>query len=184
MIQMFKDLDVYPEDVRLKVRKLLRDYALEIYQNEWRLMDQGKESEAAQDLYYNLWQNYADYTPITDKQKIWYQESISKLNELSAYRTTRIFNTGPVLGPLMWTLLIAGAIITIIFMYFFYAEYAPAQYLMTALLSGSIGFMLFLIMSLEGVYSGDTSVHPDELKRAIERFDTSMDQGETKKANP
>lgn len=175
MMNLFRDVAPFSKEERLKVRTLIKDYAKAVLDSEWSSLALEEESEKARDIFYQLWKTYADLKPQTDQQKIWYQESISKLNDLSILRTKRIFNSTHALGPMMWTLLIIGAFITIVFMYFFYADHIVLQCVMISFLAGTIAFMLFLIMSLEGIYRGDISVKPTEIEKAIIRFEATMD---------
>jgi hypothetical protein len=167
--ELFRDATVFPE--AKQIRKVIHDYAVSVHDKEWQMMASQQESEEARGLYDQIWNTYTKLNPTTDKEKIWYQESLSKLNDLSMQRINRLFAMERSFGSLMWTLLIAGGIVTISFMCFFYADNQIAQSLMTVLLSGTIAFMLFLIMSLEGVYAGDVRVMATPLERVIQRFD-------------
>lgn len=174
MYELFRDTSVFPEETRLKLRGIIRDYAHEVLTNEWVLMAENKESENARDLMYNLWLAYSDYTPQTDKEKIWYTESLSKLNDLGDFRLVRIYNFNQSLGPMMWTILVIGAAVTIMFMYFFFADDGRLQSLMTIFLSGTIGFMLYLVFSMDTIYAGTVSIKPDMLENLVQRFDETL----------
>lgn len=176
LVELFRNASPFPKDTQTKVRTLLRDYAEEIYSREWELLARAEQSPEAFAIYQKIWEAYAAYVPKTEHEMAWYKESITKLNELSKQRTKRIFNSHLGLGGLMWTVLIFGAIATMSFMCFFYADSSWIHLTMTALLSGMIGFMLFLILSLGGIYGGDIKIYPEDLKRAVEQFNRVLDQ--------
>lgn len=174
LIELFRDTAVFPAADKRVIQRLIHDYAEAIYGDEWPKMAQGEESELAKEFYRALWEAYKNFTPRSDKEKIWYQESLSKLNQLSQERITRLFTMRQSLGPMMWTLLLMGAFITVFFMCFFSTENRKGQAIMMGLLSGTIAFMLFLIMNLEGVYSGNVQVRATEFQEAIAHFEESL----------
>lgn len=172
--ELFRDASVFPQEEQDKLRKILRAYAVAVHDEEWKSMSNQLESHKARELYDQIWETYANFNPQAGKQSLWYQQSLNKLNDLSAQRMNRLYTMQRTLGPLMWTLLIAGGIVTVSFMCFFFAESQIAQSLMTLFLSGTIAFMLFLIMSLEGIYTGDIRVVATPLQKTIERFDGTL----------
>jgi hypothetical protein len=174
LADLFRDAAVFQESDQRDVRRVLRNYAKALHEREWKSMASQEESEVAKGYYDQIWYTYKKLTPQSDKERIWYRESLAKLNDLSEERTQRLFSMTNTLGPIMWTLLLGGAIVTILFMCFFSADSRIAQILMTLCLSGTIAFMLFLIMSLEGIYAGDYHVVSTPLKNIIERFDAML----------
>lgn len=176
ILELFRDTGAYPKEQRLKLGTLIRDYAKDIYETEWDLMAKNEQSQKAQALYHDIWKAYATYVPATEQEMVWYKESISKLNDLSKQRTVRIFNSRLGLGGLMWTVVILGAIATVSFMCFFYADSSLIHLAMTALLSGIIGLVLFLIMSIGDIYSGDIKVSPEDLKRVVDIMNSALEE--------
>lgn len=174
MSELFRDTLVFPKGDRDKLQQLIREYTIAVRDDEWEKMGVNQESQIAKQAYYNLWGAYAEAKPSNEKELAWYNLSLERMNELSVERVTRLFNTQQYLGPLMWTLLLGGAFITIFFMLFFFADSVVSQAIMTGLLSGIIAFMLFLIMSLEGIYDGDIRVRATEFKKSVNRFDEMM----------
>ena len=71
----------------------------------------------------------------------------------------------------MWSLLLIGAAITISFMFFFGLENLCSQMLMTALLTGYLSFLLYLVYSLDHVYEGSEGIKPVALEQVYSLFD-------------
>lgn len=170
LIELFRDSSAFPLVNQKTIRKLIQEYAKAIYNDEWAKMARAEESDLAKEIYLDLWASYRDFTPSNDKERIWYQQSLSKLNDLSQERIIRLFAMKQSLGPMMWTLLLMGAFITVFFMCFFSTENEWGQAMMMTLLSGTIAFMLFLVMNLEGIYTGDVQVRATEFRDAIAHF--------------
>lgn len=73
---------------------------------------------------------------------------------------------------MLWALLVSGALIIVLFMYFFYVESFFVHALLTAFVAGTVSFMLFLILSLDTAYSGYVRVDTSEIHKTLERFET------------
>lgn len=172
MLELYRDAEVFSPEERDRVRAQIKSYAGLVYKEEWGLMAQQVESQKAYDHLLTLWREYYKIEPKTEREKAWFQESLQKMNELAEARVIRLFNTTQSLSGLMWTMLVAGAVITIVFMYFFSVESGAAHVLLTALLAGVISFMLFLVLSLDSAFSGDVHVEPTEILKTMERFET------------
>jgi hypothetical protein len=68
--------------------------------------------------------------------------------------------------------LIGGAVVTVLFTYFFGIKNLRAQLAMTALYVVSIGFVLFLVAAVEYPYSGTVEVTPEAMEAVLRRIDT------------
>jgi len=66
--------------------------------------------------------------------------------------------------PLLWFVLIGGALATISFTFLFGAENLKAQIIMVVLLSAVISLILFTIMSLDFPFTGAVSISPEPFK--------------------
>lgn len=174
LIDLFRDAAVFDPEMTNTIRNAIIDYTRYVIDEEWNIFA-SKEFSSQPQIMHNLWRAYTDIQPSTDSQKIWLAESVRKLNEFSNIRLERIYNSKGSIGEMMWTFLLAGAIVVTSFMYFFYTENMLAQSLMTAFLAGTIAFMLFLVFQLDNIYYGDVSVKPTYLKKALHFFEKGGD---------
>ena len=71
------------------------------------------------------------------------------------------------LHPVMWVLLIVGAVATIGSMYFFEVEATWLHGLLSALVGGVLGLTLFVIYDLDDPFDGVWFVGPDPIVRAV-----------------
>jgi hypothetical protein len=171
IVDLYRDVAIFPDELKKEIRAHIKDYAMTVLNEEWKLMAQGEISMHARNLIQEIWRDFYKLDPTTEKEKLWLGEAIDKLNGLSTARIERIDSSRESLGSLMWTFLIAGGAITIFSMYFFSVERIELHLVMTALLSGSVAFMIFLILSLDTVFYGDVSIKPDALERVVNLFD-------------
>jgi len=68
----------------------------------------------------------------------------------------------------MWVLLIGGAIVTVVFTYFFSTPNIRAQYIMTAMYTACITFVLLLVGLLRSPFAGGVHVTPEAFETSLE----------------
>jgi len=70
-----------------------------------------------------------------------------------------------------WIVLCTGAVITIVFTYFFRLESHRIQLAMTGMVALLIALNLYLIVLFAAPYSGDLRVKPDPIVKDLDAFD-------------
>ena len=116
----------------------------------------------------DIWNAYYAYTPTTDKERIWYSESLDKLSAFSNARMTRIFNAQNSVGASRWALLLFGGIILIAIPCFFRVEYLVYKLILTLFLANLVAFMLFITHSLDHPFSGQQKIDSFPYEYALE----------------
>lgn len=168
---LYRDADYLPPNSHDHIRSALRKYVDYVIQIEWKDPGSQKNRLGSQKILRDLWNSYYSVDLQDAKMRIWYQQSISKLDQLMNARLARQFSAKEHLGGMMWSLLIIGAVITIGFMFFFGLENIHSQMLMTALLAGYLSFMLYLVFSLDHVFTGPKAIQSEIFEQAIVTFD-------------
>lgn len=171
LADLYRDAGIFPEDTLQAIRNDIEEYVQAVINQEWEEMVRGKHSLDAMYKVQSLWHRYYDFTPKTEKEKIWYSLSIERLNNLVNYRLQRLYFSKETLDPMMWTLLLGGAWVVIAFMYFFGLESLSAHILMTALLTGCITFILLIIIFFDNGFLGNEGITPHAFKRIQTSFD-------------
>ncbi len=162
------------EPVRRQALEAARDYARAVIDREWDLMATGKASSRAFELVEQLWQVLAGAEPKTAREEALYGEAVARFNDFSDARTDLLQNSRTRLPPILWILLVTGALSNVGSMYFFGLESFASLALMTASLAGAIAFVLFLIYDLDHSFSGDWLVTPEPMRRVLEQFEKEM----------
>jgi hypothetical protein len=168
---LLRDAETLPEAPRRQLQEHLLTYAKSVIEQEWQTMAKGQQSPATTEAYNNIWKVYYDLQPQSEREKIFYQEAIDGLGELSHSRRFRLLSSRSGLPVTLWVLLIGGGCIAVGFTYLFGIESARTQTLMVASLAGLIGFTLFLIISLDYPFSGDLRIEPEAIKSVIEMWE-------------
>ncbi len=167
LIDLSRDARIFPEENRAEIQSLLKEYIIYVIREEWGSIDIHLK---AQDLFRRIWDAYYRIDLSSEKIALWYQASIEKLDRLMNARLSREYSSWDRLSNMMWSLLIIGALITVGFMFFFGLDDMRMQMLMTALLSGYLSFMLFLVFTLDHVFLEPEGVKPIAFEKILPLF--------------
>lgn len=170
LADLYREAAFFPPEGTRAIRSSLRAYVQFVIEKEWNHQTHKKINIQAHKIMEQIWNSYYQIDLTDEKTRIWYQESISKLDAFMDARLSRQFNSWEHLGSMMWTILIVGGMITICFMYFFGLERMPAQMVMIALLAGYISLMLYLVYCLDNVFKGPEGITPAAYEEIIELF--------------
>lgn len=171
LADLYRDASFFPPKSKEEIRASLRNYVDYVVQKEWQSSRKEKRHIASQSIMEQIWKSYYNVELTSEKTDIWYTASVDKLNALMNARLTRQFHSWNHLGPMMWSLLIVGALITVGVMFFFGLENLRSQMIMTALVVGYISFMLYLVYSLDHVFTGPGGIKPVALEEVAGLFD-------------
>lgn len=149
------------------VYDLTDEYAKAVIEDEWKKMARGLPSERVSEAAKKLFALYTYYTPRTDTDMVFFEESVKKLNQMLELRRARLVDSRSGIHPIMWFVLMAGSASTIVFAFFFGSDNLRSQIIMTSLLSVVIGLILFMILVFDFPFTGDTSVGPDAFKTML-----------------
>lgn len=168
---LLRDAEALPEAPRRQLQERLLTYAKSVVEQEWQTMANGQQNAATTEAYNHIWKAYYELQPQSEREKIFYQETIKGLGELSHSRRFRMLSSRSSLPVALWVLLIGGGCIAVGFTYLFGIESARTQAFMVASLAGLIGFILFLIISLDYPFSGDLRIRPEAIKSVIQLWE-------------
>ena len=161
LADLYRDAQVFPDDVRRELETQLRAYATLVAEKEWAAMAEQRPSPETWEAYNRLWRTYHLFQPQTDHEKIWYAQSLTKLNELGDQRRLRLLSSrSDGIPGVMWIVLLGAGVITIGFSFLFGTKSAKAQVLMTSGLAMTIALVLFSIMALEQPFRGSPAWSP------------------------
>jgi uncharacterized protein DUF4239 len=173
LADLYRDSRVFPPEVRNAVELRVREYTRLVVDKEWPAMAGGKSSSETWDEYNRLWRTYHEFQPQSDHQRIWYAESLERLNALADVRRDRLLRVRSGVPTVMWGVLLGGGAITIGFSFLFGMRNARAQVFMTGGLALMIGVALLSILALEKPFAGITRVHPEafhQIARILEQW--------------
>ena len=168
---LYRASQALPEPAGSRLRAQARDYVRTMVDLEWPAMARGQTSPESKRAVDALWATVLTHQPVTDNERIVQGEIMRRMGELNDNRRLRELAATTSLPHVMWALLAGGAIISVLFTYFFSTKNARAQYAMTGLYVASIAFVLVLISVLDLPFSGNVYVTPHAFENALETFE-------------
>src|SRR4051812_44291333 len=133
-----------------ELRRNLESYARFVATREWSAMANHQHEDVRTDgALEGVGKAYRSLPPEGPPQQAFYADSIRRLNDLQKARADRLEASSSQLPDALWGVLIARAVITVGFTYFFGLANVRAQALMVTALASMIGLTLFLIFSLD-----------------------------------
>ena len=169
-ISLYRDAVVFGTDTA--IRPSLRDYATSVLDDEWPSMAKDLQESAATDLALaQLFRSYSSIQPQNAAEEIFLDNSLDRLDDITATRRERIAASSKKLPGPLWLVLVAGAVITLGFTLLLPVRTVGAQGLMVSSLAAMTALMLFVTLSLDLPFSGDLAVAPTAMRDAVEEFD-------------
>jgi hypothetical protein len=165
-----KDVNCYPDSFKLEFRKALGDYTESMFKEEYPAMARGEYSKKTDLAYKRIWELFYDLEPKTEKEKFWYPEVISKINELGKSRRLRIMSVEFGIPPFMWVMIIIGAAVTIGYSYLFYTKRFVSQLIMVWFLTATICISLIIVYALDHPFSGIIRVSDEPFRGIMHYF--------------
>jgi hypothetical protein len=113
--------------------------------------------------------DFMQFEPTTERQKISAAETYRAFNDLVESRRTRLNSVTAELPNPVWVMVVAGAILSIAATWFFHAPSFSMHLWLSLVYSVLIGLLIYLIVALDNPYRGRISVGPDPLVRVYEQ---------------
>ena len=165
IMDIYRDSTAFPKTFRDEIRPLIKEYTDAVINEEWQMLARGEQSQRAHELLKKIWVMYSSYEPNTENEKIFFAESVHKLNEAGELRRLRLMDSRTGIHPILWFVLIVGGITTIIFTFFFGTENLTAQVMMAAMLAMVIALILFTVLLLDFPFTGGLNITSDAFKQ-------------------
>ena len=147
-----------------ELQLLLREYRDSVVNEEWKSMSRGKANPQTTQLLDQIGRAYVSHKTSDPTESSFLHESIQSLSTLKGLRASRIDDSSSALLPVLWCVLLVGAVATISFSFLFGAHNFKAQAVMTMLLTGVISMTFFTIINLDFPFTGTTTVSPEPLQ--------------------
>ena len=173
VVDLHRTASGLPPVTRHAVQKHLRDYVDAVIAQEWRAMTHGDEAviERVGALLDEVWIAIHRCSPESNTEQTVFGEVLSRFNDLSDYRTSRLTSSRQRIPLVMRILLYIGALITIGSMYLIAIDAEWLHLVVTAALAGAIAHILYLITDLDHAFGGHCHVDDAAFQRARRSLD-------------
>ena len=168
---LFMDASAFPDSMKKEIRVSIREYTKAVVEQEWPIMSKRERiPQAVIDALRKIWNVYlkADVKSLPNTHI--YDESITQLNLMSEARRSRWFASRSSAPDVIWLVLIAGGVISVVYTFFFGIKRARAHYLMTGVLTVINAMVLFLIYILDHPFTGYNAISSDPFRSVLWMF--------------
>ena len=149
-----------PRPAGLPLMQNCSAYVDEVIDHEWTMMESEKSSDKAWEVYTDIWKGVTEYEPTTQGQSNIHQVLVGSMTTFGEARRSRVAQMQTRMPDVLWLVIFIGALVTLVFSFFFSLNNLKMQLAMTALLTYVLFMNLFLLISFNEPFSGDVRVGP------------------------
>jgi hypothetical protein len=153
-----------------ELRTLITRYVETAIGEDWPAMERGNASAAATEALNALYAGVLAYQPADRREQALMSETLRQLSAVTEARRSRLVKASGIVPAVIWLTLLAGAVITVGFTYFFGTRNVRAQMLMTAAVTVLICSGLLVILTIDHPFDGAVKAQPDALVKVLEDF--------------
>lgn len=167
LAQMVRGAGGLPTDVRVPVRQSIRDYTRAVVEDEWKTLEQGKPSVRVSTALDNMYATYQSFVGKPAPTGALATAGLSKLDQVTASRRTRLDLSQQGLPVLLRALLILGVILFIVLSFPNRIYSRSIQMLVMGGIAAFLAFSFSLTVILDYPFSGDQSVKNDVYQQGV-----------------
>lgn len=153
--------DGLPSKTKFKVQELTSNYVEAVIDDEWQAMQKCSYSKNAVLSLHALWGSLIECDPENDNQRDIRNLCLQAMTTLGDSRRTRLLSSIHGVSAELWTVLVAGGVLTILFTYFFGLKHPTGQVLMTAVVAASVSLNVYLVYLFGYPFSGAYRLSPE-----------------------
>jgi hypothetical protein len=152
----------YPPPVRGALHQRLLEYTDFVIREEWPAQRRGVALDAGQERLTAFGDALETWEPATAGQEALHEETLRAYDRYLDLHRRRLFRLGEGLPAVVWVVLLVGAVVSVALTGLFSLESLPGHVVLTVLLAGFLGLVIFLIVAMDHPYRGEFSVGPDD----------------------
>jgi len=173
LVDLHRTASGLPSRSRTAIQSGLRAYVDAVLQDEWPAMASRDEEtiDRIGEMLERVWIAIHACKPCNECQHTVYGEVLSRFNQLTDLRTSRLTAARARIPVAMTILLYNGAILTVGSVYLLAFDQFWLHAIVTAALAGAISHILFLIRDLDDAFDGDWQVAKAPFEHARKNFE-------------
>ena len=152
------------------LRNALTTYLKAAIAKDWPAMERGKGDASVTHALSDVYAALLAIHPGDGRGTVLFGEILHQLDVVTQARRGRLIMASGVVPGIVWAVLIAGAMLTVGFTFFFGALNTRAQSMMAGILSILIYSGLLIIIAIDHPFAGTVKVQPDGIATVLEEF--------------
>ena len=171
LVDMARAANGLPQESRLKIQSLARDYVNVMLTQEWPAMSRVSFSPAAVRIVEELWTTATSTETRNASEQTILSRTLAELSAMTEHRRLRLLQVTSGMPAILWTVLIVGAMITIVSACLFGSENFRLQFVEVLMLSVLLSLALVAIADIARPFQGAVHVTADAFEHARSTLD-------------
>jgi len=155
---LYRDVSEFAEPYRSQLQADLRTYTRQVVDVAWPLQRKGIVPESEGRVLNEFEKHLTSFEPQTEGQKALYSQAYTSFNLLADLRGRRLQSVHQGLAAPLWTVVFAGAFLSIALTWFFDMKSLSMHSWMTVMVAALLGLLIFMLGALDNPFRGDISV--------------------------
>ena len=165
-INLTRLADTLPEQQRIELRALVRDYVEIMLYDEWPAMRHNELSPKSHEIVRKMWSVLSHTPVVNDAQQVGLDHAFIELTSMTEHRRIRQEQALEHLPGILWAVLLFGSVLTVLYACLFGAENLKLHAIQVSGLAMLIALSLAAIADLSRPYQGAAHVEPYGFVRA------------------
>jgi hypothetical protein len=171
---LFRDLDGYPQPLRARLEKMMRDYTRVVLEKEWPAHKRGVALEDGDTMLDEFENEVMNFEPSKEREKIAHAEVLRSLDTVVEQRRLRLQAVSTGLPAALWCVVLVGALINGIITYMFWIDNLKLHAVLVATLATFVAVLIFLTAAMDNPFRGEFSVSSEAFQTILDKV---MSQG-------
>lgn len=164
---LYRDLGGYPPPLMGQLEEILERYTRRVIDEDWPRQQRGEMPHGGTRILDELQRHLYAFEPASEGQKIVHAEALREFNGLIEWRRQRLEAVEYAVPDTLWSVVVIGALLSIVASYVFNMESFWVHAAMTSLLAAMIGLLVFFILITDLPYRGRVSVSPEAYRLVL-----------------
>jgi hypothetical protein len=166
---LYRDISSFPEPTRTELQTDLRQYTRQVIDVAWPLQRRGIVPQSEGLVLSALQSHLVSFEPRTEGQKELFAEAHRGFSRLAELRGRRLQSVREGLPGPLWTIVLAGALLSIAVTWFFDMRSQSMHVWMTVTFSALLGLLIFLLGAMDNPFRGEISVSSEPFELVYQR---------------
>jgi Protein of unknown function (DUF4239) len=166
---LYRDVTSLPEPTRSRLQQQLREYNAFIIEQTWPAQRRGLILDEATRKVNAFADSLFAFNPTTLGEQARYAETLRQFNHMIELRRKRISSLESALPPVMWGIMLIGAMLSVTVTYLLKID-TPIQAMLTAFLATFIGLVIFVMAGLDSPLTGPLAIKPSAYQVVQDRL--------------
>lgn len=171
LVSLYRLSEALPGSTKAKIQQDARRYARIMIDEEWPDMAHRTLSPEGTEITQELWETVVTAGKDTAVQGPDFTQALTELSTMTQHRRVRHLESEFRIPGLLWTVLLAGGLITLISSCLLSAENLRLHFVLVVCMSLVLGITLLAIAEVDQPFRGAVRVQPHGFRLALDTFD-------------